>query len=169
MKTALLSLVLAAAPLAVLADSPDASFYKTAAEAGMAEVDDGNLAASKGNSQAVKDFGARMVKDHGAANDKLKSIATAQGVDLPTSASVSDMATKAKLEVLSGDTFDKSYIKSQLKAHRQAVGLFKKESSSGQDAEAKAFAAQSLPMLRSHLKAITQIAADAGIATNTKS
>jgi putative membrane protein len=82
---------------------------------------------------------------------------------------MSQMATKAKLEVLSGDSFDKSYIKSQLKAHSQAVGLFKKESISGQDADAKAFAAQTLPTLRSHLKEIKAIAAEAGIAAHNKS
>jgi putative membrane protein len=165
MKTAFLSLLLVAAPLAAMADSPDASFYKNAAEAGIAEVDAGNLASSKGNSQAVKDFGAMMVKDHSAANDKLKSLATAKSVDLPSSASVAQMATKAKLDVLSGETFDKSYIKSQLKAHRQAVALFRKEIASGQDADAKAFATSTLPTLRDHLKAITKIATDAGVST----
>ncbi len=166
MKTVLFCLwVVAAAPIAAWADSPDVSFYKNAAEAGIAEVEDGDLATTKGNSQAVKDFGARMVKDHGAANDKLKALAATKGVDLPTSASVSDMATKAKLDVLSGDTFDKSYIKSQIKAHRQAVALFKKEIASGQDADAKAFATQTLPTLRSHLSEIEKIAADAGIST----
>ena len=165
MKTAFLSLLLAAAPLAALADSPDASFYKNAAEAGISEVDVGNLATTKGNSQAVKDFAAMMVKDHSAANDKLKALAATKAVDLPTSSSVSQMATKGKLDVLSGDTFDKSYIKSQLKAHRQAVALFKKEVASGQDADAKAFATGTLPTLREHLKAITKIATDAGVST----
>jgi putative membrane protein len=165
MKTALFSLLLATAPLAVLADSPDASFYKNAAEGGISEVADGNLATSKGNSQAVKDFGAMMVKDHSAANDKLKALAATKGVDLPTSASVSQMATKAKLDVLSGDTFDKSYIKSQVKAHRETIALFKKEVAGGQDADAKAFATSTLPTLHAHLKAITQVAADAGVST----
>jgi putative membrane protein len=165
MKTAFLSLLLVAAPLAALADSPDASFYKNAAEGGLSEVGAGNQASSKGDSQAVKDFGAMMVKDHSAANDKLKSIASTKGVDLPTSASMSQMATKAKLDVLSGDTYDKSYIKSQIKAHRQAIALFKKESTMGQDPEAKAFATATLPTLHAHLKAITKIAADAGVST----
>jgi putative membrane protein len=165
MKIAFLSLLLLAAPLAALADSPDASFYKNAAEGGISEVDAGNLASTKGNSQAVKDFGAMMVKDHSAANDKLKSIASAKGVDLPSSASVSQMAGKAKLDVLSGDTFDKSYIKSQVKAHRQTIALFKKEIASGQDADAKAFATSTLPTLHTHMKAITKIAADAGVST----
>jgi putative membrane protein len=165
MKTAFLSLLLAAVPLAALADSPDASFYKNAAEGGISEVDAGNLATTKGNSQAVKDFGAMMVKDHTAANDKLKALATTKGVDLPTSASVSQMATKAKLDVLSGDTFDKSYIKSQVKAHRETIALFRKEIASGQDADAKTFATSTLPTVRDHLKAITKIAADAGMST----
>src|SRR5579872_1432922 len=40
--------------------SPDQSFFNKAAEGGIAEVDAGNLAQNKGNSQAVKDFGAMM-------------------------------------------------------------------------------------------------------------
>lgn len=164
MKGMILCLALAA-PLTVLADSPDATFYKNAAEAGISEVDLGNLAQSKGNSQGVKDFGAMMVKDHSAANDKLKSLAATKDITLPGSASVGAMATKAKLDVLSGETFDKSYIKSQLKAHRGAVALFKKESSMGQDADAKAFAAATLPTLRGHLKQITSLAASAGVST----
>jgi putative membrane protein len=73
------------------------------------------------------------------------------------------MAVKAKLDVLSGDTYDKSYIKSQIKAHRQAIALFKKEIASGQDPDAKAFATATLPTLRMHLKAIRSVAADAGM------
>ncbi|HEY2686166.1 MAG TPA: DUF4142 domain-containing protein [Steroidobacteraceae bacterium] len=167
MKATVLLLALAA-PMAVLADSPDASFYKTAAEAGMSEVDLGNMAQDKGSNQQVKDFGAMMVKDHGAANDKLKSLAATKNITLPSSSSVRDTAVKAKLDVLSGDTFDKSYVKSQLRAHRQAVALFKKESGAGQDPDAKAFAAATLPTLRGHLKQITSIATAEGINTKSK-
>ncbi len=152
-----------AAPMLAFADShPDASFYKNAAEGGLFEVDAGNLAESKGNSQAVKDFGAMMVKDHTAANEKLKSIADSKSISLPSSASVGQIASKGKLDVLSGDTFDKSYIRGQIKAHRETIALFNKEIASGQDADAKAFAKATLPTLKAHLKAIDTIAAGAG-------
>lgn len=155
-----------AAPMLAFADShPDASFYKNAAEGGLFEVDAGNLAESKGSSQAVKDFGAMMVKDHTAANEKLKSIADSKGISLPTSASVGQIAAKGKLDVLSGDTFDKSYIRGQIKAHRETIALFNKEIASGQDAEAKAFAKATLPTLKTHLKAIDTVAAGAGVST----
>jgi putative membrane protein len=159
-------LLMLASPLVAFADSnPDASFFKHAAEGGISEVEAGSLAQDKGNSQQVKDFGAMMVKDHSAANDKLKALAASKDVTLPTSSSVGQMASKAKLDVLSGDTFDKSYIKGQIKAHRQTIALFRKEVSTGQDADTKAFAAATLPTLRSHLKAITAIATQAGVST----
>lgn len=103
-----------------------------------------------------------MVKDHSAANDKLQALAASKAIDLPTSASIGEMATKAKLDVLSGDTFDKSYIKWQIKDHRGAIALFNKEIASGQDPDAKAFAGATLPTLRMHLKKINALAADAG-------
>ena len=165
MKRILAMLVLAAPLMASAADDPDSSFYKKAAEAGIAEVEAGQLAQSKGTSPAVKDFASMMVTDHTAANDKLKALAATKSISLPTSASVGQMATKAKLDVLSGDTFDKSYIKSQLKAHHNAVYLFKKEIASGQDPDAKAFATATLPTLQAHLKKIKSIAADAGVST----
>jgi len=153
---------LAAAPVAFGADDPDASFYKKAAESGIFEVDAGNQAEQKSNSQPVKDFGAMMVKDHTAANDQLKTLAASKNISLPTTASVSEMAQKAKLDVLTGDTYDKSYVTGQIKAHRQAIALFKKEIATGQDADAKAFATSTLPTLRSHLKAAKSIASQAG-------
>jgi putative membrane protein len=144
--------------------SPDASFYKKAAEAGISEVDAGNLALQKSSDPKIKDFASMMVKDHTAANDKLKTVADGKGITLPTSASVGQMATEAKLKVLTGDTFDKSYLKAQVKAHQQTVALLKKEIATGQDADAKAFAQSVLPTVRSHLKAVNALAASAGVA-----
>jgi putative membrane protein len=153
---------------AFAASDPDMSFYKHAAEAGISEVELAQLAQDKATSQDVKDFAAMMVKDHSAADDKLKSIAASKGIDLPTSASIGEMATKAKLDVLSGNTFDKSYIKSQIKAHRQAIALFRKEAANGQDPEAKAFASDTLPTLEKHMQAIRRVAASAGINSKHK-
>jgi putative membrane protein len=152
-----------ALPVAAFAADPDASFYKHAAEGGLFEVQAGQIAQNKGNSQQVKDFGAMMVKDHSAANDKLQQVASSKSITLPTSPSVGQMAAKTKLDVLSGDTFDKSYVKGQMKAHQDTIALFRKEINSGQDPDAKAFATAVLPTVRSHLKAIKAIATEMGV------
>jgi putative membrane protein len=162
-----LVLLLALAPLTVWgADkNPDEAFFKRAAEGGIAEVEAGKLAQSKSSNDAVKEFGAMMVTDHGAANTKLQSIAAAENVDLPSTSSAKQMASKAKLEILTGEAFDKAYIKNQIAAHQETVALFRKEIASGSDARAQAFAKETLPTIRAHLKKIEEIAAAAGVTT----
>ena len=155
-------LMLIIASAAAFAAAPDASFYKTLAQGGIAEVEAGKLAQQKGADPKVKDFGAMMVKDHSAANEQLKALAAGKGIDLPGSSSTSQMATKAKLELLSGGTFDKSYVEDQVKAHRDTVELLKKEIATGQDPDAKALAQKVLSTVESHLHAINQIAAAGG-------
>jgi putative membrane protein len=153
-----------ALPLTLFAaDNPDASFYKKAAEGGIAEVQMGQLAQDKSSTQSVKDFGAMMMKDHSAANDKLKAIADGKGIKLPAGPSVAQKASKTKLEVLTGNTFDKSYIKGMIEDHEEDIKEFQKEASGGQDPDAKAFAASTLPTLKAHLKKIQEIASAQGV------
>ncbi len=103
------------------------------------------------------------VTDHTAANDKLKAIAERKNIKLPSSPSVGQMATKTKLEVLSGSTFDKSYIRGMVEDHEQDIKEFQTEANSGQDPDAKAYAAVTLPTLKLHLKKIQAIAAAQGV------
>ena len=159
----IVSSLVASAAIFGATSSADSGFYKKAAEGGLAEVELGNLAQKKSSDQNVKDFGAMMVKDHSAANDKLKGIAESKGIKLPTSPSVAQMGTKTKLEVLTGNTFDKSYIKSMIEGHEKTLREFKQEAASGQDPDAKAFAAATVPTIETHLSKIKSIAKDAGI------
>ena len=126
----------------------------------------GNLALQKAQSPSVKDFGAQMVKDHSAANEKLKAIAQSKNITLPANTSVDEMAAKEKLKALSGSSFDKSYIKGMIKDHQEDIAEFKKEAASGRDPDARAFASATLPTLEAHLKKIQSIAADAGVSAD---
>jgi putative membrane protein len=146
-----------------MGDAKDESFFKHAAAGGMAEVSAGKLAQQKGSSQSVKDFGAMMVKDHSAANEKLQALASSQGVKLPSGPSLMEKAMGKELKMKSGDSFDKAYIKEQIKAHKDTIALFQKEISSGQDTQAQQFASATLPTLQAHLAKINQIAGAAGV------
>jgi putative membrane protein len=150
---------------AYAADTPDTSFYKHLAEAGLAEVSDATLATQSATDPQLKDFAAMMIKDHTAANNKLSALAGTKNVTLPTSASVTEMATHEKLKLESGTTFDKSYIKGQISAHRAAIRLLRKEIATGQDQDAKDFAKSVLPTVQGHLKAIDAIATADGVST----
>lgn len=130
----------------------DQKFIKEAAEGGMAEVELGRLAVQKASSEDVKRFGQRMVDDHTKANTNLKGVAASLGVDLPQHLNAKDEATKERLSLLSGDQFDKAYMRDMVKDHKADVAAFRTESSTGRDASIKSFATQTLPILRDHLK-----------------
>jgi putative membrane protein len=152
--------------VAFSAEIPDVKFYRDAAEGGMAEVAMGNMAQLRAQSPSVRDFGAQMVKDHSAANEKLKSLAQSKNITLPANPSVAEMEVKSKLQVLTGPAFDKSYIKGMIQDHEEDVAEFKKEAASGQDPDARAFASATLPTLEAHLKKIQAIAASAGVSAD---
>jgi putative membrane protein len=151
------SLGLATAQAASNLSASDQKFVKEAAEGGMAEVELGRLAVEKASSDNVKKFGQRMVDDHSKANDKLKELASSKGVTLPDAPNAKQKATKARLEKLSGDQFDKACMKDMLKDHKQDVAAFQKESNSGKDSDVKSFANQTLPTLQDHLKSAESI------------
>jgi putative membrane protein len=166
MRYVVLSVALALPVIGVGANAnPDSAFYRHAAEGGMAEVAMGQLAQDKSSNANVKEFGAMMVRDHSAANEKLKAIAASKNISLPTSPSIGRIATKKKLEILSGDTFDKSYIDGMVKDHEEDIALFKKEAAAGQDPEAKAYAVSTLPTLRAHLRRVQFMAGKAAMNT----
>ena len=160
------SLLLLVPFAAFSAEIPDAKFYRDAAEGGLAEVAMGNLAQQKAQSPNVKEFGAQMVKDHSAANEKLQALAKSKNITLPANPSVGEIEAKSKLQVLSGQSFDKSYIKGMIKDHEEDIAEFKKEAASGRDPDARAFASATLPTLEMHLKKIQAIATNAGLSAS---
>lgn len=136
----------------------DKLFMRKAARGGKAEVELGKLAQEKASSPEVKQFGQRMVTDHSQAANQLKQVAEQKGVTLPDTLSAKDKATKARLEKLSGDQFDRAYMKDMVMDHTQDVREFKNEAKTGKDPDLKNFASQTAPTLEEHLKQAKSIA-----------
>ena len=130
----------------------DRTFAHEAAIGGMAEVKLGNLAQQQASSEQVKQFGARMVKDHSHANDELKQVASRKGIQLPTNLDSKTQKDVDDLQKKQGADFDKAYMDHMVKDHKKDVSDFKKEANSGKDPDVKAFAAKTLPTLQEHLQ-----------------
>jgi putative membrane protein len=133
------------------ADKESVKFIKAAIQGNLAEIDAGKLAQEKGKSDSVKQYGAMLVKDHGAANTKAEAAAKELGVDPPKRTSAMHTAEYLKLKVLSGDTFDRSFAKGMVKDHEADVKEYQKASMHN-DAAGK-YAKETLPTLQEHLKA----------------
>ena len=135
----------------------DKKFLKDAAVGGIAEVELGKLATQKASSDAVKQFGQKMVDDHSKANDVLKQVASQEGVTVPDSLDSKHQSRVDKLSKLSGADFDRAYVKDQLKDHRKDVSEFKREADNGSNANIKNFAAKTLPILEEHLSMVKDL------------
>jgi putative membrane protein len=136
----------------------DNNFMVAAAESGILEVRLGEIAKKKGATQEVKDFGAMMVTDHGKAGQELQRVAAKHDVTLPTVLNVEDKATVTRLSNLSGAAFDKAYIYEMVKAHTRDVSAFEVALKNSKDSDVKAFAQQTLPMIKMHLEKATSMA-----------
>lgn len=133
-------------------NSKDHDFIMDAAMGGMLEVELGRVAAQQGTSDAVKQFGQRMVDDHSKANTELMTLAQSKGITLPTTLDDKHRAEVTKLSAMTGAGFDRAYSKMMLSDHNKDVSEFEKESTRGTDPDLKAFATQTLPTLQEHLQ-----------------
>lgn len=151
------------------ARSQDTTFMTDAAAAGLMEVELGRMATTQGSSDAVKQFGQRMVDDHSRANTELMQLASTKGVTLPTAIDDKQKNDMTKFSKLTGADFDKAYAKQMVSDHNKAVSLFEKESTKGTDPDLKAFATKTLPTLQEHLQMAKSLAGtSSGGRTSTK-
>lgn len=132
-------------------------FMMKAAQGGMAEVELGKMAASKAQSPEVKAFAQRMVTDHTKANTELKAVAAKMNATLPTDVSADHKEMMDDLSKLSGADFDKEYVSMMVEDHEKDVAEFQKAADGNPNADVKAFAAKTLPTLKSHLEQIKTI------------
>jgi putative membrane protein len=136
----------------------DALFVKKAGAGGLTEVQLGQLAEQNGSSQEVKDFGAKMVADHGKINDNLKAIAAKDSLTLPDKPTADQQALIDKLTKETGKEFDTHYIHAMVKAHLGDKALFAQEAQGAKNADLAQFAQASLPVIEEHLSMIQSIA-----------
>ena len=136
---------------------PDQDFAMKAAQGGMMEVDLGQLAAAKAQSNDVKDFGNRMVNDHGKAGDELKALASQKGLTLPGTPSAEEQKAQKDLSSKSGPAFDKAYMSNMVKDHEKDAKEFDKASKSVKDPDLKSWASKTLTVVQDHLKMAKEI------------
>ena len=137
-----------------------ATFFTHAAQDGEAEVQLAELAQQKAADAKVKEYAARLQKDHSNANSELRAIVAKKGLTVPGGPGP-HAAMKAKLEKMQGANFDQAYMRAMVEDHTKAVREFEMATKSP-DEDVKAFAAKTLPTLREHLKMAQDISKTVG-------
>lgn len=139
----------------------DRRFIREAAQGGQAEVRLGQLAMRRGQMRAVRQFGQRMVHDHGRANQELRDRALSEGLRLPGGIGP-HAAVYNRLARLSGSSFDRAYMAQMVEDHRRTIDLFQAEVRGGGNPSFREFARNSLPALREHLRMAREMARAVG-------
>lgn len=135
-------------------------FITKAGQDGKAEVSLATLAEKKAENERVKQFAARMIRDHTSANNELSAIAQKKNVeigDIPAE----KKAMADKLGAMDAKGFEQAYMSHMVEDHEKAVELFTRGSNST-DADVKAFASKTLPTLKEHLAEAQRVAKEVG-------
>lgn len=135
----------------------DRDFVMEAASGGLMEVTLGKLAQANAASAQVKQFGQMMVTDHSKANTELKAVAAKKNMTISAEPMEKQQKMIDDLKTKKGADFDKAYVEMMVDDHKEDVGKFKDEADKGKDADVKAFAAKTLPVLQKHLDHIQKI------------
>jgi putative membrane protein len=132
----------------------DRTFIMKVSQGGMYEVEASKVATDKAHAQDVIDQSITEVHDHQLVGDKLKSIASSLNIDFPSSLNPAFQARLDHLKTLSGTAFDDAYIKEMNDIHAKDVVSFADEAKNGTNSQLRAFAAETVIIVRRHIGAL---------------
>jgi len=132
--------------------SGDQRFLVEASQDGKAEIELGQVAASRAASPSVKKLAQKIVSDHTKANQQLESLPQASQALQSAGVPQEKSNTIDRLSQLSGKEFDQAFVEQLVQDHESAITQFKQAAASAQDPGVKQFASKTLPTLEQHLQ-----------------
>lgn len=131
-------------------------FLTEAADGRLMDAQEGELAAGKGTTSSIREYGKLMMMDQAMLLEKLKAIASHKNVSLPTHISKEKQEGSEDLKSKSGDEFDKKFVRMMIIDHKRDIRLYKK-ASRFDDEEVSEYARTYLPVIENHLERIRKI------------
>jgi putative membrane protein len=148
-----------------LAAAADSTTIRDASLGSLWEVRLGNIAQQKGSSQAVKDFGKRMVTDHTSLWNQWASLAKQNGLPVTSTLQADQQQSASQLNATAGADFDRAYMTAMVQAHQRDAGMFQQVASSAQSSAVRQLAASSEAVVQQHLTMAEQVAGQVGAPT----
>jgi len=128
-----------------------------------AEIGAGQLAERKVANGPVRDYAARMVKEHGENDRKLQAWKPDRSSTLAAAQAAKGKQELAKLNALEEDAFRKAYIAAMIKDHTAALDAIDHQLlPAAQDAQVRAFLQDTRAHVAAHLEAAKRLQGDDG-------
>jgi putative membrane protein len=136
---AVLSFAFGMMPINATAQSDDdKKFLAMAAQSDQNEIALSKLAEQKATNPDVKAFAEKMIAEHTQMTASMKPFVDAWGLTPPTGPDADHQKELDKLNGLSGNDFDKAYMKDMVSDHTKALSAFTKEAKDTKDAKFRA-------------------------------
>ncbi|WP_186197433.1 DUF4142 domain-containing protein [Burkholderia gladioli] len=132
----------------------DRAFVAMISQGGMFEVEAGKVAARQGARQDIVDLGSTEAHDHQLVGAKLLAAASAAGIEVDTQLNAAFTQRLDKLRGLSGPAFDDAFIAEMKTIHAADGAAFAKEARDGGDPGLRAFAAETVRIVKRHQGAL---------------
>ena len=142
----------AAAPPPPTLAMADSTFLNGTAAEEATEVSLSQLAATKARAPRIRTYAASVVKGHTASDQQLSTLAQSKGFTPDATMSSDQQAMMAKLQADRPAQFDRDYLHDMVVLNQASLNMIKDEGTNGQDADAKAFAQQSMTQQQQHLR-----------------
>ena len=159
------AMIMAAASVVPSAANADTSrqFLEKAFRGDVSEMILGQMAAKKGGNSMVREFGRTLFDDHGKAKGEVSAVAQKLGMSLSDKPMPQAMEEKDRLSRLTGDQFDREFVRYMITDHRHDIGDFRKEIAKHDGAVSK-LAKDQLPTIEKHLDMAMGIAREPKVA-----
>jgi putative membrane protein len=137
-------------------DPADSALLRDIAEANLAEIESGQLALERAQSDQIRQFARTMVDNHTQAMKETELFAREKNIRLPSGPGARYAVALAELKALKGAAFDRQYMsQSGFGQHKATVELLQKTQSTAKDPELKALAVKLLPIVQKQLQYAT--------------
>jgi putative membrane protein len=143
----------------------DSRFIREFTSDNMLEASLGKLAEQKAENPAVKQFGQQMDTDHNKIQNDWVNMATKNGLTLKTGMGQHHRAKLTRLQKLSGKAFDKAYMTTSIRDHKDDIDYFQKEGQAAHSSQVRDLVASTLPTLQDHFTKAKQVGAQVGADT----
>lgn len=150
--------VAAIQPTSAKLSSADQALMMEVAKGGMVQLESSKIAAGKASNDEVRQLAQAEVEEQTGLSAKLKEIADAKGVTLPSTPDAETQAMLDKMQNMSGTELDKHYMQAHaVGGHEKLDATMSKVKSSASDANLKAVAQAAHPLVKEHLKVSRQV------------
>lgn len=144
------AVIMAASGMSPVHAATPSQFLQTAIRGDTSEIMLGRMAEKRADSPSVREFGRVLVDDHSKARSQASALARRMGMSVPQMPLRSAVVERSRLAPLTGELFDREFVRYMVKDHREDISEFHKQIAMNGGPVSR-LARMQLPVLQKHL------------------